>query len=43
MFDRYAEIARSGAGWQHRELTTSHLPSITNPLELTNVLMEAVG
>jgi len=30
-------------GWQHRELATSHLPFITNPLELANVLMEAVG
>jgi len=43
IFDRYAEIAQSGAGWQHRELATSHLPFITNPLELANVLMEAVG
>ena len=43
IFDRYAEIAQSGAGWQHRELATSHLPFVTNPLELANVLMEAVG
>jgi hypothetical protein len=43
MFDRYAEIARNGAGWQHRDLATSHLPFITNPFELANVLMETVG
>ena len=43
MFDRYAEIAQNDTGWQHRDLATSHLPFITNPLELANVLMEAVG
>jgi pimeloyl-ACP methyl ester carboxylesterase len=38
-FDRYAEIARHTAGWRHRELGTSHLPYITHPLELANLLM----
>jgi pimeloyl-ACP methyl ester carboxylesterase len=39
-FDRYAEIARNSAGWRHRELATNHLPYITHPRELANLLME---
>ena len=42
-FDRYAEIARNATGWRHRELATSHLPYITHPRELADLLTEAAG
>ena len=40
-FDRYAEAARSAAGWCRRELVAPHLPYITHPRELTELLLEA--
>jgi pimeloyl-ACP methyl ester carboxylesterase len=42
-FDRYAEVARNHAGWRHRELATNHLPYITHPNELANLLLETPG
>ena len=43
IFDRYADVARSRAGWRHRELAANHLPFITHPDELVGLLLEAVG
>jgi pimeloyl-ACP methyl ester carboxylesterase len=40
VFDRYAQEAQKMAGWHYRELTTSHLPFITHPRELAEVLIE---
>ena len=42
-FDRYAEFARHSAGWRHRELPTNHLPFITHPDELANLLLEVIN
>jgi pimeloyl-ACP methyl ester carboxylesterase len=39
-FDRWAEAARENEGWSCCELTTSHLPYITNPDEFVGVLRE---
>jgi pimeloyl-ACP methyl ester carboxylesterase len=42
-FDRYADIARKTAGWRCRELATSHLPYVTHPRELVDLLLEVAG
>lgn len=39
-FDRYADIARRTAGWRLQELATPHLPYVTHPLELVDLLLE---
>ena len=43
VYDRYAEAAQRTPGWRHRELATSHLPFITHPRELTDLLLEIVA
>jgi pimeloyl-ACP methyl ester carboxylesterase len=40
VFDQSAEAAQKTAGWHYRELTTSHLPFITHPRELADLLIE---
>jgi pimeloyl-ACP methyl ester carboxylesterase len=42
VYDRHAEAARRTPGWRYRELATSHLPYITHPREVTDVLLEIV-
>jgi hypothetical protein len=39
-FDRYAENARSTPGWSHYELSTSHIPYVTDPDAVHDVLVE---
>ena len=39
-FDRHADMARQTAGWHYRELATPHLPYVTHPLELADLLLE---
>lgn len=39
-FDRYAEAARHATGWRVREIASSHLPYVTHPRELTELLLE---
>jgi pimeloyl-ACP methyl ester carboxylesterase len=39
-FDRYAEKARRSEGWITHDLAASHLPFITQPHELTALLLE---
>ncbi len=39
-FDRHAEMARESAGWRYREMATPHLPYVTHPAELAEVLLE---
>jgi hypothetical protein len=39
-FDRFAEAAKSSSGWTHREIASAHLPYITDPDELTALLVE---
>jgi pimeloyl-ACP methyl ester carboxylesterase len=43
VFDRYAQEAQKMAGWHYRQLTTSHLPFITHPRELAEVLIEVAA
>jgi pimeloyl-ACP methyl ester carboxylesterase len=40
VFDRYAEAARQTAGWRYRELATSHIPYITHPHQVADLLFE---
>jgi pimeloyl-ACP methyl ester carboxylesterase len=40
VYDRHTEEARRTPGWQSRELATSHLPYITHPRELADLLHE---
>ena len=40
-FDHYADAARRTAGWRCRELAAPHLPYITHPRELAELLLEA--
>jgi pimeloyl-ACP methyl ester carboxylesterase len=40
-FDRYADIARKTTGWRCLELATPHLPYVTHPRELVDLLLEA--
>lgn len=42
-FDRYAEQARTTAGWRCFELAASHLPYITDPRALADVLLALAG
>lgn len=42
-FDRFAQQAREAPGWRYRELDCSHLPSITCPGGLADVLLELAG
>jgi pimeloyl-ACP methyl ester carboxylesterase len=39
-FDRHATAAQQTPGWRYRELATPHLPYITHPAELTEVLLD---
>jgi pimeloyl-ACP methyl ester carboxylesterase len=39
-FDRHAEMARESAGWHYRELAAPHLPYVTHPADLTEILLE---
>jgi pimeloyl-ACP methyl ester carboxylesterase len=39
VFDRHAQMAQETAGWHYRELATPHLPYITHPEELSEVLL----
>jgi pimeloyl-ACP methyl ester carboxylesterase len=41
--DRYAAAARSSSQWTSRELATSHLPFITHPIELADMLVEVTS
>jgi hypothetical protein len=38
--DRYAANARSAPGWDYRELATPHMPYITDPDELSALLLD---
>lgn len=40
VFDRHAEAARQTPGWRYRELATSHIPYITHPNQLADLLIE---
>ena len=42
-FDRYADAARRMAGGRLLELAASHLPYITQPRELTELLLEVAS
>lgn len=42
-FDRYADAAHRMEGWRCRELAASHLPYITQPREVVELLLEAVA
>lgn len=42
-FDRYADVARRTEGWRCRELAASHLPYITQPREVGELLLEAAA
>ena len=39
-FDKPAAIARASPDWTYRELRVPHVPFITHPRELTQVLIE---
>ena len=39
-FDRHAKMAQQTAGWHYRELATPHLPYVTHPVELAEVLLD---
>ncbi len=39
-FDRHLEMARQTPGWRARELKTPHLPYVTHPAELAEVLLD---
>jgi len=43
VFDRHAEAARQTPGWRSRELATSHLPHITHPREVADLMFEIVA
>ena len=43
VYDRHAEAARQMPGWRYRELATSHLPYITHPREVADLLFEIVA
>jgi pimeloyl-ACP methyl ester carboxylesterase len=42
-FDRFAKTAQSSPGWTHREIASAHLPYITDPDDLTALLVEIAG
>ena len=39
-FDRHATMARQTPGWHYRELPTPHLPYISHPAELADLLLD---
>jgi pimeloyl-ACP methyl ester carboxylesterase len=39
-FDKHARMAQQTSGWRYRELPTPHLPYITHPAELAEVLLD---
>jgi hypothetical protein len=39
-FDRHAKMAQQTAGWRYRELATPHLPYITHPAEVAELLLD---
>jgi pimeloyl-ACP methyl ester carboxylesterase len=39
-FDQHAAMARHASNWRYREMATPHLPPITHPLELSELLAE---
>jgi pimeloyl-ACP methyl ester carboxylesterase len=41
-FDRHAAHAREAEGWRFLEIGSSHLPFITHPDELANLLLETI-
>jgi pimeloyl-ACP methyl ester carboxylesterase len=41
--DRYAAVASAATGWQLRKIASSHLPYVTRPRELADVLLEVTG
>jgi pimeloyl-ACP methyl ester carboxylesterase len=43
VYDRYGEAAQRTPGWRYRELAASHLPFITHPRELTDLLVEIIS
>ena len=43
VYDRDAEAARQTPGWRYRELASSHLPYITHPREVADLLFEIVA
>ena len=43
VYDRHAEAARQTPGWRSHELATSHLPYITHPREVADLLLEIVA
>jgi pimeloyl-ACP methyl ester carboxylesterase len=40
VFDRHATMAQQTVGWRYRELATSHLPYVTHPAEVAEVLID---
>jgi pimeloyl-ACP methyl ester carboxylesterase len=42
-FDRYADRARTLPGWTAYELAANHLPFVTHPRELAELLVDAAG
>jgi pimeloyl-ACP methyl ester carboxylesterase len=38
-FDRHAAMAQRTVGWQHRELAAPHVPYVTHPVELAELLL----
>jgi pimeloyl-ACP methyl ester carboxylesterase len=42
-FDRYAATAQASPAWDYGELATSHLPFLTNPDKLSDILLEIAG
>jgi hypothetical protein len=43
LLPRFAAGAKSTPGWSYRELSTSHVPYITHPDQVTAVLLEPAG
>jgi hypothetical protein len=42
-FDRFADAAQTTPGWTRRDIAAAHLPYITEPEELTTLLVEIAG
>jgi pimeloyl-ACP methyl ester carboxylesterase len=40
VFDQHAKMAQQTTGWRYRELVAGHLPYITHPAELAQVLLD---
>jgi hypothetical protein len=40
IFDQHAAMARRTPNWRYREMATPHLPPITHPRELTELLLQ---